>query len=117
MSVDAPLLDRAHLDAQTFGDGDLACEVLGLFEGQLDRLPPLIGGAGDAGACIDAAHTLKGSALGVGALRVAACAEACEHALRAGREIAPQRAHLAEAVALTRAAIAAAVADMDGQAG
>ncbi|MGP9822488.1 Hpt domain-containing protein [Salinarimonas sp. NSM] len=110
--MDTPLLDRAHLDAQTFGDADLAREVLGLFEGQLDRLPPLVAEAPETGARIDAAHTLKGSARGVGALRVAACAEACEHGLRAGRGISGELAGLADAVALTRGAIARTVAEM-----
>ncbi len=110
--MDTPLLDRAHLDAQTFGDADLAREVLGLFERQLDRLPPLIAQAPEPGARVDAAHTLKGSARGVGALRVAGCAEACEHGLRAGCAIAGELAGLAEAVALTREAIARTVAEM-----
>ncbi|WP_029029632.1 Hpt domain-containing protein [Salinarimonas rosea] len=115
--MDTPLLDRAHLDAQTFGDADLAREVLGLFEGQLDRLPPLIAEAREPGARIDAAHTLKGSARGVGAFRVAACAEACEHGLRAGHEIDGERARLAEAVALTRGVIGATVVDLADGAG
>ncbi len=34
------LLDRAHLDRQTFGDADLAREVLGLFSEQCARLTP-----------------------------------------------------------------------------
>ena len=38
----APLLDRAHLDAQTFGDADLAREVLSLFEDQCRRLLPAL---------------------------------------------------------------------------
>ncbi|GGK43043.1 Hpt domain-containing protein [Salinarimonas ramus] len=105
------LLDRAHLDAQTFGDADLAREVLGLFEGQLERLPPIIAGEGEAKARIDAAHTLKGSARGVGAARIAACAEACEHALRAGAPIAAEVAALDEAAAQTRAEIARTVAE------
>ncbi|AWN47810.1 phosphorelay protein [Methylobacterium terrae] len=89
------LLDRAHLAQQTFGDDDLAREVLALFSGQCDRLLPGIAdpdrdGAGRA----DLAHTLKGSALGVGAMRVAALAGRLESALRAGdapaiRDLAP----------------------------
>ncbi|GJD62863.1 Hpt domain-containing protein [Methylobacterium frigidaeris] len=80
-----PLLDRAHLDRQTFGDADLAREVLALFAGQCDRLVPGLSDldlAPDARA--DLAHTLKGSALGIGAARVAALAGRLEAALRAG---------------------------------
>jgi HPt (histidine-containing phosphotransfer) domain-containing protein len=79
------LLDRAHLDRQTFGDAELAREVLALFAGQCDRLMP---GLADPDRTPEAraelAHTLKGSALGVGAARVAALAGALEAALRAG---------------------------------
>jgi HPt (histidine-containing phosphotransfer) domain-containing protein len=80
-----PLLDREHLDRQTFGDADLAREVLGLFSGQCDRLIP---GLSDPDLApetrADLAHTLKGSALGVGAARGAARAGRLESALRAG---------------------------------
>ncbi|WP_082482665.1 Hpt domain-containing protein [Methylobacterium sp. Leaf123] len=83
----APLLDRAHLDAQTFGDADLAREVLGLFEDQCRRLMPAMAEASrPAEERADLAHTLKGAALGVGAMRVAAASTAVEAGLRAGGE-------------------------------
>ena len=79
------LLDRAHLDRQTFGDADLAREVLGLFAEQCERLTPKLADPDLApGTRADLAHTLKGSALGVGAVRVAALAGRLEAALRAG---------------------------------
>ncbi len=79
------LLDRAHLDRQTFGDADLAREVLGLFAEQCERLLPGLADPDLApGARADLAHTLKGSALGIGAARVAALAGRLEAALRAG---------------------------------
>jgi HPt (histidine-containing phosphotransfer) domain-containing protein len=82
----APLLDRAHLDAQTFGDADLAREVLSLFEDQCRRLLPALAEEGrPAEARADLAHTLKGAALGVGAIRVAQACAAVEADLRAGR--------------------------------
>ncbi|SFU65654.1 Hpt domain-containing protein [Methylobacterium sp. 174MFSha1.1] len=102
-----PLLDREHLDRQTFGDADLAREVLGLFAGQCDRLIPGLSDPDLAQeARADLAHTLKGSALGVGAARVAALAGRLEAALRAGdadgaRDVAPALARAArETVAL-----------------
>ncbi|KMO09959.1 Hpt domain-containing protein [Methylobacterium platani] len=83
--LDRAHLDRAHLAQQTFGDDELAREVLALFAGQCDRLVPGIADPGlDGAARADLAHTLKGSALGVGALRVAALADRIETALRAG---------------------------------
>ncbi|UHC15990.1 Hpt domain-containing protein [Methylobacterium currus] len=79
------LLDRAHLDRQTFGDADLAREVLALFAGQCDRLMPGLADPEQAPeARADLAHALKGSALGVGADRVAALAGQLEAALRGG---------------------------------
>lgn len=82
----SPLLDRGHLDAQTFGDADLAREVLGLFEEQCRRLlPALTEEDRSAEERADLAHTLKGAALGVGAMRVAEASAAVETDLRAGR--------------------------------
>ena len=81
----APLLDRAHLDAQTFGDADLAREVLSLFEDQCRRLLPALAEEDrPAGARADLAHTLKGAALGVGAMRVAEASAAADSGLRSG---------------------------------
>lgn len=81
----APLLDRAHLDAQTFGDADLAREVLSLFEDQCRRLlPPLLDEARPVGERADLAHTIKGAALGVGAMQVARASAAVETDLRTG---------------------------------
>lgn len=79
----APLLDRAHLDAQTFGDADLAREVLGLFEDQCRRLLPAMAEASrPPEERADLAHTLKGAALGVGAMRVAEASTTVETRFR-----------------------------------
>jgi HPt (histidine-containing phosphotransfer) domain-containing protein len=76
---DGPI-DMAHLGRMTFGDAALEREVLAIFAGQsagivgaLSTLPA------DAAAL---AHTLKGSARAIGALRVADAAEALEAVLR-----------------------------------
>lgn len=77
------LIDLVHLDSQTFGDAALARELLALFDAQCRRLLPAIGDAAiPADARADHAHTLKGSALGVGAARVAAQSAVVEDALR-----------------------------------
>jgi len=103
-----PLLDHDHLDAQTFGDAALARELLGLFDGQCGRLLPGILDAGrPSGERADLAHTLKGSALGIGAARVAGLSAGIEDALRTTEEAAPATLRaLAQAVAETRAEIA-----------
>ncbi|MBB2964014.1 HPt (histidine-containing phosphotransfer) domain-containing protein [Methylobacterium sp. R2-1] len=83
----APLLDRSHLDTQTFGDADLAREVLSLFEGQCHRLLPALAEEGrSAEERADLAHTLKGAALGVGAMRVAEASATVETGLRKAGE-------------------------------
>ncbi len=103
---DLPLIDRAHLTAQTFGDADLAREVLGLFVDQCRRLTPMIGAPTPSAAeRADLAHTLKGAALGVGAVRVATAGAAVEASLRADGA-APDLPELEAAVAATLAQIA-----------
>ena len=107
----APLLDRAHLDAQTFGDADLAREVLSLFEDQCRRLLPALAAASrPAEERADLAHTLKGAALGVGAMRVAEASGAVETGLREATTRAGDGADLQalrSAVAETLEALAA----------
>lgn len=74
---DLPVLDRSHLRRMTGGAKGLEHELLLLFDTQcavlMERMaqstPP---------ARATLAHTLKGSALGMGALRVAAAAAAVE---------------------------------------
>ena len=101
-------IDRAELDAQTGGDAELAREVLGLFAGQCRAILPLLADpALPAARRADLAHTLKGSAAGVGAHRVRALCDAIEVRLRAG-EGAPVEP-LAEDVMV---AVAAALAEI-----
>jgi HPt (histidine-containing phosphotransfer) domain-containing protein len=80
-------IDRAELDAQTGGDVALADEVLALFAGQCHSiLPRLTDPSLPCPQRADLAHTLKGSAAGVGAMRVRALADAAEARMRAGDE-------------------------------
>ena len=71
-------IDHVHLSRYTLGDRALEIEILGLFAGQAPETLAALAGAVDAEAWRNAAHTLKGSARGVGALRVAATAAAAE---------------------------------------
>lgn len=100
-----PAIDLAALDAQTGGDADLAREVLDLFAGQCASiLPRLTDAALSRAERADLAHTLKGSAAGVGAVRVRALADAAETAFR-GEGQAPLD-DLADAVEAALCAIA-----------
>jgi HPt (histidine-containing phosphotransfer) domain-containing protein len=82
LSMPAPALERpidlVHLSRVAFGDRALEREVLGLFLRQsaiqLDRLKE----ARTAQSFSVAAHTLKGSALGIGAQHVANIAAEAE---------------------------------------
>jgi HPt (histidine-containing phosphotransfer) domain-containing protein len=98
-----PPIDRAHLFRMTLGDHALAREVLALFERQIETLIGRIGAA-EPSAVPALAHTLKGSARGVGAWPIARAAEALEAAPPAAR--APALAALRVTAAEARAAIA-----------
>lgn len=96
------LLDREHLALQTFGDADLARELLDLFAGQCERLlPGILDRTRPASERADLAHTLKGSALGIGARRVADISGAVEDGLRGGAVDPDAEETLARAVAAT----------------
>lgn len=98
-------IDRAHLKRMTFGDRALEREVLQLFERQAAVLIERMR-SGDAAAIATLAHTLKGSALGIGAGGVAQAARAVEAAATPeNTSLAIDR--LAEAITAARASIAA----------
>ena len=87
--VERPI-DLEHLSRMTLGERSLEREVLQLFDRQASMLlnrmltapPPVAAGA---------AHTLKGSALGIGAFEVARAAEAVEFAARSDVGDMPNR--------------------------
>ncbi len=100
----AAALDGAFLAVQTFGDPELRREVLGLFVAQSRRVVPTLPGLGPPEQA-DAAHLLKGSALGIGAWAAAGTAAAYEAAAPDGR--AALFPALARAFARVEAAIVA----------
>jgi HPt (histidine-containing phosphotransfer) domain-containing protein len=76
-------IDHEHLARMTFGDRRLARELLELFDRQAALLIDRMAGS-DPAAVAALAHTLKGSALGIGAGGVARAAEALERAMTPG---------------------------------
>jgi hypothetical protein len=99
-------IDRSHLAHMTLGDRSLLREVLQLFDRQagqlLDRMRD-----GDGAALAMLAHTLSGSARGIGAWGVARAADASERAAGGSpveRDLAIE--DLTAAVAEARTAIA-----------
>ena len=99
-------IDRGHLARMTFGDPTLERELLELFDRQAAMLMVRMR-AGGEDAVAPLAHTLKGSAAGVGAVRVARAADAAEHSAgRPADESSLAVDRLAKAVDEARARIA-----------
>ena len=105
------IFDERHLARMTLGDSRLEREVLELFLRQAALMLRRIGAAPPALAAA-AAHTLKGSARGIGAWRLARAAEAFEHAVRNADEIQIKDTH-SELTTSSREACAAIAARLD----
>ena len=115
--VDAPPLapsghaiDRAHLARMTHGERPLEREVLQLFAMQAELL---LGRMRDAAPKVAGAlaHTLNGSARGIGAWQVAEAAEAVEKCAASGCDLIEARKRLLHAVDEAQAAIAERLRD------
>jgi HPt (histidine-containing phosphotransfer) domain-containing protein len=104
LAPDGPAIDVDHLQRMTLGECDLEREVLLLFAQQsadlLDRLEKLP----REGASL--AHTLKGSARGIGAFAVAEAADRLEQNLRRGLPVTAEVTGLQQALDAALAAIA-----------
>jgi HPt (histidine-containing phosphotransfer) domain-containing protein len=93
-------IDLVHLARQTGGDEALERELLALFAEQCQRQITIIHELGDCLRRADAAHTLKGAALAVGAWSVAEAATAVENSLttpRSGQDLPERVVVLADA--------------------
>jgi HPt (histidine-containing phosphotransfer) domain-containing protein len=95
---DRHALDEEHLERMTLGDRGLEREVLQIFVRQSAMMLARIS-SGQPSAVATAAHTLVGSARGIGAWRVAGAAEWLERASREGADDA-----VADAIAELKAA-------------
>jgi HPt (histidine-containing phosphotransfer) domain-containing protein len=106
LAPDQQAIDLVHLARLTFGDESLQVEVLRLFDRQSEMLSERM--ARSAPNVIGAlAHTLKGSARGIGAWNVAAAAEALENAaaIPCANDIGDLRDRLNAAIAEAHEAI------------
>jgi len=104
---DERAIDLVHLSRMTLGDRSLEREVLQLFDRQSTMLIERMEASTPA-VTAAIAHTLKGSARGVGATRVASAADAVELACAApgAAAIAAAIRQLAAAAAEARTVIA-----------
>ncbi len=113
-----PALDLVHLSRQCQGDPELENELLGLFRLQLRGLSAQLATLATSTPELKAkiAHKLRGSALAVGAGRVARAAKAIEErALAArypGRADGPQLEAVSQAIAALEAAVAEVVSEI-----
>lgn len=82
-------IDLDHLLSMTGGDADLAEEVIDIFRQQAEIWSRLLDPRAPASQWSDAAHTLKGAALSIGAHELAGV---CEKAEQAGRDLPPTTA-------------------------
>jgi HPt (histidine-containing phosphotransfer) domain-containing protein len=98
-------IDFSHLFRMTLGDHSLEREVLQLFARQAEMLIARMS-AGAPAAAAALAHTLKGSARGIGAWTVASAAEQVEIASAGSGELAPAIEALSRAIEQARATIA-----------
>lgn len=96
-------IDLDHLSRMTLGERSLEREVLALFVRQAEILIVKMDVA-NPGVAAAAAHTLKGSAVGIGAWPVARAAEAVEQAV--GAELAAAIGALSGAIEEARSVIA-----------
>ena len=99
-------VDFGHLERYAANDEALIDEVLGIFREQAELWLQLLEPGAPAGAWKDAAHSLKGSALGVGAFSLA---EACEAAEKGSENDPDRKGRLLDAI---RDQMDAALADI-----
>ncbi len=104
------VIDLVHLSRQTMGDSLLETELLALFQGQALQFAERLADSESVAAgkwSGDLAHTLKGSALAIGAFKLAQAAANYEEAIRAGAsDCEAKRRALAAAIVETRNAVA-----------
>lgn len=79
-------IDLVHLSKYTLGNRSLENELLGLFRTQADVYLARLDGAADETEWKNAAHSLKGSARGLGAWVLAELAEEAEKTALAARD-------------------------------
>jgi len=101
-----PPIDVEHLKRMTLGERSVEFQVLEMFDRQAELVLGRIRKAGPT-EIANLAHTLTGSARGIGAWRVAGAAEALERAAAQNHELAPVLETLDCAVIEARLAICA----------
>lgn len=105
------VFDRAHFSHMTGGDAALQAEIVQIFRAQAELWGRLLIPDAPTPIWRDAAHTVKGSARGLG---LWALADACEHAEGLGTAGAVEGAMVSTALARVRARLDEALAEIGG---
>jgi HPt (histidine-containing phosphotransfer) domain-containing protein len=113
LDPDQAVIDEVHLGRMTLGDRALEREILEIFVRQAAIMLERIAGAEPALAAASA-HTLTGSARGIGAWRVARAAERLERAAREASGAADRDEAIEDLKAATLEASAAIGARLSG---
>jgi HPt (histidine-containing phosphotransfer) domain-containing protein len=111
-----PIVDQAHLNRMTGGDAALAAEVLGLFREQCDLWMRLLEPTTDTLDWGNAAHTIKGSARGIGAWALGDVCGGAEEAARGGDLTRDQKRAWCEAISNELDAVLGEIARMEHKA-
>jgi len=108
--VNRHVFDRPHFAHMTGGDASLEVEIVQIFRVQTELWSRLLIPDAPTPIWRDAAHTVKGSARGLG---LWALAEACERAEELGKGGAVEGAMVSQALSGVRAALAEALHALD----
>jgi hypothetical protein len=108
-----PIVDQAHLNRMTGGDSGLASEVLGLFREQWDLWVRLLDPTTDTLDWGNAAHTIKGSARGIGAWQLGEICGKAEEQARAGDLTRDQKRVWLEAISNEMDAVISEIARIE----
>ena len=111
-----PIVDQAHLNRMTGGDSALATEVLGLFREQCDLWMRLLEPTTDTLDWGNAAHTIKGSARGIGAWQLGEVCGQAEEAARDGDLTRDQKRAWREAISDELNSVSGEIARMEHKA-
>ena len=102
-----PLIDRNHLSTMTGGDAELAQEIIEIFREQADIWARMLDPSAPPQHWADAAHSLKGAALSLGASDLASVCATAETLGR--REPAPSKPEAAVALSDIKDALGSAL--------
>jgi HPt (histidine-containing phosphotransfer) domain-containing protein len=111
-----PIVDQAHLNRMTGGDAALAAEVLGLFREQCELWLRLLEPTTETLDWGNAAHTIKGSARGIGAWVLGEICGDAEAAARDGELTRDDKRAWREAISNELDAVLSEIARMEHKA-